>query len=166
MDPVSYLFSAYMIAVRNEIHQSTTEIIGTELKAVVVEYEGTEIPFQYQLWRIKSDSVCSNTSGNILKHSECTQKASRMFDDMCTSLGRTPNQDWRYVKTKNMYCNAASEFKPVIAKLNASGEQSNLSKARSECNAATVAAMGSNDPQLKSKRVQACKKYETLSKNP
>lgn len=31
---------------------------GTEVKALVVQYEGEQVPFSYQLWQIKQNSVC------------------------------------------------------------------------------------------------------------
>ncbi len=36
MDPVSYLFSAYL----NLVQQQISDIYGTELKTVAVQYEG------------------------------------------------------------------------------------------------------------------------------
>lgn len=49
MDPISYLFSAYL----NLVQQQVTDIYGTELKTLVVPYEGEQVPFSFQLWQIK-----------------------------------------------------------------------------------------------------------------
>lgn len=54
MDPISYLFSAYL----NLVQQQVTDIYGTEVKALVVQYEGEQIPFSFQLLQIKQNSVC------------------------------------------------------------------------------------------------------------
>ncbi|GJC07671.1 hypothetical protein KAM385_47000 [Aeromonas hydrophila] len=54
MDPVSYLFSAYL----NLVQQQVSDIYGTELKSLVVEYEGEQIPFAFQFWQLQPKSVC------------------------------------------------------------------------------------------------------------
>lgn len=166
MDPVSYLFSAYLQSVHNKVYASMTESMGTQLKAVVVEYEGSKIPFQHQLWQIRSNSVCANTSQNIAQHSECTMKAGRMFNEICQSLSANPSKDLRYIKSRNMYCNAAVTFKPVVAKLGASKEKSDLSLTKSACNAATIEAMGSHDPRVINQRDKACDHYKKLKPLP
>lgn len=53
MDPVSYLFSAYL----NLVQQQVSDIYGTELKTLVVQYEGEQVPYSFQLWRIQPQSV-------------------------------------------------------------------------------------------------------------
>ncbi|BBS17796.1 hypothetical protein [Aeromonas caviae] len=42
MDPISYLFSAYL----NLVQQQVTDIYGTELKTLVVPYEGEQAGIQ------------------------------------------------------------------------------------------------------------------------
>ncbi|MCH7370643.1 hypothetical protein MM194_05400 [Aeromonas sp. MR16] len=54
MDPVSWLFSAYL----NLVQQQVSDIYGTEPKALVVEYEGEQVPFAFQFWQIQPKSVC------------------------------------------------------------------------------------------------------------
>jgi hypothetical protein len=162
MDPVSYLFSAYLTSVQNEVYVSMTENMGTEISAVVVEYEGTSIPFQHQLWTIRPKSVCAHNSASLAEHSACTIKAGLMFNDVCQSLTAKPRRDIKYTKARNMYCNAAVTFKPVVAKISASGNKSDVSLARSACNAATIAAMGNRDPKSVRERDAACGNYQAL----
>jgi hypothetical protein len=76
-----------------------------------------------------------------------------------------PNRDVKYVKARNMYCNAAASFKPVVAKISASGEKSDLSLTRSACNAATIAAMGSGDAKAVRERDTTRSKYRELKNN-
>ena len=47
MDPISYLFSAYL----NLVQQQVTDIYGTELKTLVVPYEGEQV--------VNSDNKCN-----------------------------------------------------------------------------------------------------------
>lgn len=165
MDPVSYLFAAYLNAVQKEVYYSLTENLGTQVTAVVVEYDGTEIPFQHQLWTVRRQSVCATTAGNIALHSECTIKAGKMFQEVCQSLNAKPIRDQKYTNARNMYCNAAINFKPVIAQVAPSTEKSDRSLARSACNAATIAAMGSGDAKAVRERDEVCGKYRELRGN-
>lgn len=162
MDPVSYLFAAYLNSVQNEVYTSLAENKGLEVTAVVVEYEGTSIPFQHQLWTIRPNSVCAHNSGNLAEHSACTIKAGQMFNDVCQSLTAKPSREVKYAKVRNMYCNAAVSFKPVVAKISASANKSDLNLAKSACNAATIAAMGSGDPKSVRERDVVCGKYHDL----
>ncbi|BFM09517.1 hypothetical protein [Halioxenophilus aromaticivorans] len=164
MDPVTYLFSAYLNTVQSNVHRQLTDSIGTEIKAVTIEYQGMTIPFQYQMWRIKDDSVCGSYSQDIQTYSQCTVKARDLFSDLCTHLSENPKNHWRHIKSKNMYCNASITYKPTIASISAGTEQSDLAKARKACNSATVAAMGASDPSLIEERKVACAKYEALKK--
>ncbi len=54
MDPVSYLLSAYL----NLVQQQISDIYGAELKTVAVQYEGESVPFSFQLWQIQHPTVC------------------------------------------------------------------------------------------------------------
>lgn len=162
MDPVSYLFATYLNAVQTTTHNHFKEAIGTEVEAVVIEYEGTKIPFQYQMWRIREDSVCSQLQSRIGDYSQCSVKASRLFHELCAQLPMTDNTNWRYAKTRNMYCNAAVSYKPTIATISSESPESELVQAKKKCNVATIDAMGSNDPAAIGYRDRTCKKYNEL----
>ena len=84
MDPVSYLFSAYL----NLVQQQVADIYGTEVKALVVQYEGEQVPFSYQLWQIKQNSVCRPYEQDVRRFSQCTVKAQALFDKLCDDLTR------------------------------------------------------------------------------
>jgi hypothetical protein len=49
LDPVSTLFSAYNNMVTSNVQREITDVLVTEIQAVVINYEGTDIPFQYQI---------------------------------------------------------------------------------------------------------------------
>lgn len=164
MEPVSLLFSAYLNIVQSNVHSHLADSIGTEIKAIRIEYQGMMIPFQHQMWRIREGSVCNSYSPNIQTYSQCTLKASSLFSDLCTYLSENPQNHWRHAKSKNMYCNAAITFNPVVASISVAPEQSDLTKARKACNTATISAMGSSDPSLISERKVACAKYEALKR--
>ena len=119
MDPVSFVFAAYMDAVQNTVHAQVADSLGTEVKAMMIDYQGVEVPFQYQIWRVKDQSVCSSYESDLVQYSQCTVTAKKLFAALCTQLSQKPSDHWRYTKTKNMYCNAAVSYKPTIARIGA-----------------------------------------------
>ncbi len=84
MDPVSYLFSAYL----NLVQQQVADIYGTEAKTLVVQYEGESVPFSFQLWQIQQLSVCRPYEQDVRRFSQCTVKASALFHKLCDDLTR------------------------------------------------------------------------------
>ncbi|PCJ37169.1 MAG: hypothetical protein COA75_05335 [Cellvibrionales bacterium] len=162
MDPVAYLFSAYLNTIQTVSYNQLSESMGTDISAVVIEHEGVSVPFQFQMWKVKDNSVCANFRQNIGAYSECTVKASELFSKLCSSLALKHDQDWRYKKTKNMYCNAAISYKPTIAHISTATEESEIQRVKKECNSSTIEAMGSNDLRKVNKRDTNCRKYHDL----
>lgn len=159
MDPVSLVFSAYLNTVQSTVSNHFNESRNFQVTPVIIEYEGTPVSYQHQLWRIRPESVCANYQQNIGQFSQCTVKASRLFNALCSELRRAGSDDWRHVKVQNMYCNAALSFKPTVANLGSAKALSGLEEMRQACNAATVASMGNSDPRLARERDKACEVY-------
>ncbi len=109
MDPIAYVFSAYLNSVQTATYDHLTDSIGTEIRAVVIEYEGVSVPFQFQMWRIKNRSVCRNLDQNIAAYSKCTIKASKLFNQLCSELPTKRSKDWRYIK-KLKTCTVMRQF--------------------------------------------------------
>lgn len=162
MDPISTLFALYVDAVSNNIHRQVTDTLGTEIQVEVINYEGLDIAFQYQVWQVRERSVCGGYSDDMAVFSDCTTKAKALFNDLCSELTRRQSDHWRFTKTRNMYCNAAVSFKPTIASISRSDELSEVESARRQCNLATAAALGSSDPKLVGERKRACDEYESI----
>ena len=156
MDPVSLLFTAYLDSIQNTVHAEMTDIYGTEIQAVMIDYQGVEVPYQYQLWRVKDKSVCLPYKPQITKFSKCTLTAKALFGDLCTKLNDKPSNHWRHSKLKNMYCNAAVSFEPTVARIGVAEERSEEETTRAECNLAIAAAMGSRDPVVIGERDRVC----------
>ena len=51
MDPVSLLFTAYLDSIQNTVHARFTDLHGTEIQAVMIDYQGVKVPYQYHRWR-------------------------------------------------------------------------------------------------------------------
>lgn len=75
MAPVSYLFSAYL----NLVQQQISDIYGTELKTVAVQYEGESVPFSFQLWQIQQQSICRPYEQDVRRFSQCTARLRLCF---------------------------------------------------------------------------------------
>ena len=156
MDPISLVFSAYLDAVQSNVHTQLTDTLGTEVKAVVIDYQGVKVPFQYQIWRVRDNSVCSSYQSDLIQYSQCTVKAKELFQTLCAQLSKKPSTHWRYTKTKNMYCNAAVSYQPTIARIGEAEERTEDEEARAACNLAIVAALGSRDPVVIAERDRVC----------
>ena len=156
MDPISLLFAVYLDAVQNTVHTQVTDVLGTEVNALVIDYQGVKVPFQYQIWRVKDKSVCASYQSKLTRYSQCTVKAKKLFEALCTQLSQNPSTHWRHTKTKNMYCNAAVSYQETIARIGEAEELSETAKARAECNLAIAAALGSRDPAVLRERDRVC----------
>lgn len=164
MDPISMAFAAYLNFVSDTTHEHMTDLIGLEVSALSIQHHGFDIPFQYQMWRIKDKSVCYSYSNNIQIYSKCTVAAKQLFSGLCNELQRNPETGWRYKKTKNMYCNAAVSYRPIIAEISMGSPESELQLARKECNVATAVALGSRSAVLQRDKTEVCDKYRALKK--
>ena len=58
MDVFELVFASYLEAVSNTVYKNFSDVYGTEIQAQVVEYDGMNISYSYQLWRIQNNSVC------------------------------------------------------------------------------------------------------------
>ncbi|MFE8710213.1 hypothetical protein [Aeromonas allosaccharophila] len=156
MDPVSYLFSAYL----NLVQQQVSDHYGTEPKTLVVEYEGEQVPFVFQFWQIQPKSVCRPYEQDVRRFSQCTVKASALFHKLCDDLTRQDDSSWQLPKYRTMYCSAAVSYRPLIAEIRSAeigdAKQSPAKLAERACNQAILAAMDSDDEALLAQRDKAC----------
>ncbi|ATM00465.1 MULTISPECIES: hypothetical protein [Aeromonas] len=150
MDPVSYLFSAYL----NLVQQQVSDIYGAEPKSLVVEYEGEQIPFVFQFWQLQPKSVCRSYEQDARRFSQCTVKASALFGKLCDELSRQ-DSNWQQPQYRAMYCAASVNYRPMIADIRES-KQDPARQAERACNQAILAAMDSDDETLLAQREQAC----------
>jgi hypothetical protein len=157
-------FAAYLNFVTGTVSKQISDQFGTEVTAVSLAYNGVIVPFHYQFWRVKEQSVCYSYTNNIQDFSSCTIEAKKLFSDLCVGLQKRPETGWRHKKTKNMYCNAAALYKPTIANISKGSYESKLLLARKKCNVATAHALGSFDVTLQKLKNDACAIYEAEKK--
>ena len=156
MDPVSAFLAATISAATTNVKQNLLDIQGTEIKTEVIDYQGMKIPFQYQLWRIRNKSVCSNYSQSMKVYSQCSLKAKYLFNDICDELSSRKSSNWKVKKMQNMYCNAAIDYKPIIASISNPKEITEKREKEKQCNLLILKTMGNNDSELIAERDLVC----------
>ncbi|MDF1762896.1 MAG: hypothetical protein P1U57_05765 [Oleibacter sp.] len=143
----------------NEIIESA----GYEVKSVVIDHNGIDVPFSYQLWKVIPKSVCSSYSQNISGFSKCTLAAKDLFTETCLHYDFGSLNNRNSYKLKNMFCNASVSYQPVLANVQWSSEPSEIDQARSDCNVAKAALLGRpHDPQAVKVEKEACSLYQSL----
>jgi hypothetical protein len=84
--------------VQTNVQEHMNERLGTQVTPVEVEYEGVQVAFQHQIWRVREQSVCGNVSHDLKAFSECTVKAKELFGVLCSELSNSPRENWRQGK--------------------------------------------------------------------
>ena len=157
MDVFELVFASYLEAVSNTVYRNFSDVYGTEIQAQVVEYDGMNISYSYQLWRIQNISVCGLYDGDLNSKSKCSISAKTMFGEMCTHLQNNRKPGWQYSKLKNMYCSAATNYKPIIARVTIGAKSQSL-KSKEECSVATLRVMQSASADNLAAKEKACTK--------
>ncbi len=167
MDPVSLLFSAYLNSVQNLAltPPEVTDPVGKSSAALIINYKGNSVPFEYQRWTVNNKSVCGDFSLRSTDYSNCTTRATMVFNKLCTQLKRTANDDPNFILTKTMYCNAAVFYEPSQAVVISDVDKSQLKKAKKICTAAIAFVMASREGSQIGNRNRVCSNYLALKKS-
>ena len=165
MDPITAVFISYIeLAGQYTAKHIFIDPIGLDVTAITVEHQGMEVPFSYQLWRIRDNSVCFTYKQNAAQYSKCTVAASSLFQAMCKQMQTPQITNTKHRSIKNMYCNAALSYEATVANVQWTEVRSDLDVARRECNTAMAGALGSTDEVLIQDRNELCGKYKELKK--
>lgn len=158
MEPISILFSSFLTGLSGGLHNHISGVMGSEIQAQVIEYQTQKIDYQYQLWKIKDQSVCASVKNNNLSnYSSCTIKAKQFFTETCSYLQANPEQNWQYKKHKNMYCVAATNFQPTIAQLSRPSEaEAQQWEVKQKCSLLTLEARNTGNSKVARERDAAC----------
>ena len=73
-----------------------------------------------------------------------------------SSYRKHTSDHWRYIKTKNVYFNAAVSYEAAIVWIGGSEEESEDEEAKAACNLAIAAALGSRNPVVIVERDRVC----------
>ncbi|EMR12881.1 hypothetical protein MPL1_07927 [Methylophaga lonarensis MPL] len=164
MDPVSMLFSTFLTTVSTSVQNHVSDVMGVELQAHIVEYQGEQIDFQHQLWKIKPETVCSNKKNEIVsEYASCTNAAKAMFNETCQHLNKNPRNHWKYKKLNNMYCTAAVTYTPMTAEISrVSHDEAEVLEARQNCSLLTLQARQTPNADIEKRRKAACEHAQAL----
>ncbi|WP_028469849.1 hypothetical protein [Neptunomonas japonica] len=152
----SYLSFTHSLS--RAISQQYTESAGLTLDSVMVDYQGQPVSYQYQMWRLKPNSVCLPLKDiDVLQYSQCSMAAQQLFKETCRQFINNPNRkDWLYPKYKRLYCNAAASFQPVVAQVRLSLPVEENTVKKQQCSLLVLKAMSSRDPLDIQLRDEAC----------
>ncbi|MEN9433720.1 MAG: hypothetical protein RLZZ422_1309 [Pseudomonadota bacterium] len=140
---------------------------GVDITPVTTEFDGVSITYQFQFWKIRYPSICSDLTGQLAKYSECTQAAKALFQASCQELKKDADKFMtqpRLLQVSNMYCDAAMKFKPTIAQIAKSKPITDkVRQLRQTCNSLIISAMISGSTKDKKERDKACDAYKKAS---
>ncbi|WP_428034398.1 hypothetical protein [Amphritea sp.] len=120
--------------------QPMRDSMGVELESVNVDYRNQPVSFQYQMWRLRPNSVCQPQQYKLLAYSACTEAASQFFRETCQRLQQNPTSSPLYPNYKRLYCNAAASYQPVIARVRRSEPMDETTEQRQQCSMLTIKA--------------------------
>ncbi len=156
MDPLSQLFAAYLQAATHNLADRYLDSMNTTITTKSLIYNGTEIRFQHQLWKIRPKSVCSDLEQEATQFSKCTQHAKAMFTELCTQLSSKDNLNQKGRKLSNMYCNASLSYKPMIAYISEPEHKTAQELKQNECNLMILKAMQDSSAEVLKQKEAAC----------
>lgn len=131
--------------------------MGLQLQSVAVVYQEQPVSFQFQMWRLRPDSVCLKLkNSSLLKYSRCTMAASQLFSETCQKLKQNPTESLFYPQYMRLYCNAAASYQPVVAKVRRSAPMEQSAEQRQLCSIMTIKASRTRDPLDIRQRNQVC----------
>lgn len=150
-DPVS----ALGIGIGSYVGNRMVQDMGYELQTKYINFQGEEVTFQYQRWKIIEKTVCGNKQGHTQTYSKCTKAAKALFETACDELRKSNSGASR---NTNMYCSAALSYKPVIAEIKPAREKTEFEILKEKCNRLIMEASITNTAQKRAERDKACKK--------
>jgi len=161
MDIVSITFATYLNMLNEGFTKGFLKTLGWERQTQVIVYQGYNIDFTFQRFKIDGRSVCLGYKDDILEQSKCTKAAKKMFADACTELKNTKSLSAMKDRYQTMFCTAAATYQPIIATISKSKKRSEVAKAKEDCNKAIVNAM--DDTSKIRYRDHVCNQYKQLS---
>ena len=117
MNPVALLFAVYLDSITSNVHAQVTDALGGDITAVVTSCKGMEVPFQYQIRRVKDKILCLPYQSELTLYLKCMVAAKALFLELCAQLSKTPNKHWWHAKTKNLYCNATASYRSTVVQV-------------------------------------------------
>ena len=96
MDPGVLLFAVYLDSFSNHLTTQATDAMGSEVKAMAITHQDTDVSFQYQRWPIKDKSVYLPHQAKLTKYSKCILVATALFGELFARPSEKPSKHWRH----------------------------------------------------------------------
>ena len=84
---IARAYSDFIHSLAYSVTSTHRDMLGVELES---KYKDQPVTFQYQLWRLRKDSVCAQLKHNLLEYSKCTRAARALFTQTCRHLTNNP----------------------------------------------------------------------------
>jgi hypothetical protein len=156
MDPLSQLFAAYLNTASSMISQPYIDAVDANVTTENIDYNGTHIRFQHQLWKIRPQSVCADMVQDSSRYASCTQQGKQMFTELCSSISKLENLSLKGQRIGNMYCNASLSYQPMIASIGMPKPKTAQELKQKECNQLILKAMQDESEAISKQRDEAC----------
>ncbi|GEM_PF-6098387 len=162
-NPLSEAYLSFIRTLSDGFSDHVAEQMNTRIESKQVEFNGQRVTYEYQLWRLRPNSVCAHLKQDLLAFSKCGQTAQQFFQQTCRYLNQNPSSHWAHTRQTQLYCNAASQYKPTIAEVRRSkpNSTSDASQAqRQQCSILRMEALRNKDPYVIQQRDQVCNAIE------
>ncbi len=140
MSVVAMTLTAYVLAISGNVEDNDHQRMASTQTDVNIQFQEASIPFSHQNWKVIDQSVCSNADRNTPDYSQCTVKAKKLFEQICTALTNKRSRYWHHQKYQTMYCDAAINYTPLVATISY-GENTQITEQEKACNKAILKAM-------------------------
>lgn len=162
MDPAAIVLQGFLNAPGAMYRGLTRERPSYELTTIDTENNGVPVTYSYQLWQVKTPTVCAKYKQDIAIYAPCTEAAKDLFHEACTHFSQRKNKNHAHRKAAEMYCYAANTYQPTIARVEAPGMNAELEEARAACNAAVAGMIGNSSGRQKAEKEKLCSRYKKL----
>ncbi|MFD2166203.1 hypothetical protein ACFSJY_07960 [Thalassotalea euphylliae] len=157
MSASAIALTAYLAALGESIQDESQQRLALTETSLVIQYHDIDIPFSHSQWRVLDHTVCFNHDRNTPEYSECTVQAKSLFTQICSALSNQSSRYWHHQKYKEMYCDAAVNFQPMVATISY-GSSTLLSDEEKKCNQAILKSLTNpEDEQVFRDKLEACK---------
>jgi len=141
------------------LKQDIFTAMDAELRQEIYQYQGIDVRFTHQRWKVNQKSVCSNHQLDSRKVSLCTKAALSLFKRGCSQFQTKRYRTSVDESEMRMYCQAASSYRPMIIQASSiRSESSDMPKSKRSklCNQLIAESIGEASSDLISRRNKEC----------
>ncbi|WP_448552451.1 hypothetical protein [Thalassotalea montiporae] len=165
MSASAIALTAYITALGESIQDVNDQRLSLTETSLTIEYQDTHIPFSHSQWRVLNHTVCFDNDRNSPEYSDCTVKAKSLFNQICSALSNRTSPYWHHQNYKEMYCQAAVNFQPMVATISY-GDSTQLSAQEKKCNQLILKALVNQDAKSIQEKNAACDAVHSKSQAP